>query len=312
MLAYGNARDLVLGLEVVLADGRVLNGLGKLRKDNTGYDLKHLFIGSEGTLGVITAASLKLFPIARGRETAFVGLDDPADALRLLAMARERATVTTFELMPRLAIDFVTRHSRHRDPLEGRFAWGVLIEIVGGDAADLTGTLVDLLGEAAETGFVCDAVIAASLNQREAFWAVREAIPLVQSREGGSIKHDIAVPVGAIPSFMREAEAAVRTRMPEVRICSFGHLGDGNLHYNLTQPEGADTTTFLARWAEMNEVVHAVVARHGGSFAAEHGIGRLKQAELARTKDPVAYGIMGDLKRMVDQRIVLNAGMVSG
>lgn len=312
VLAYGNARDLVLGLEVVLADGRVINGLGTLRKDNTGYDLKHLFIGSEGTLGVITAASLKLFPVPRGRDTAFVGVGDPDAALRLLTLARERATVTTFELMPRLAIEFVTRHSSQRDPLAGRFPWAVLIEIVGAAATGLEGTLMGLLADAAEAGLVGDAALATSLDQRNAFWAVRETIPLVQAREGGSIKHDVSVPVGAVPAFMRDAEAAVMARMPDVRICSFGHVGDGNLHYNLTQPAGADTAAFLARWGEMNEVVHAVVARHGGSFAAEHGIGRLKQAELARTKDPVSYALMGDLKRMLDPRNILNPGKVVG
>lgn len=310
VLAYGNARDLTLGLEVVLADGRVMNGLSALRKDNTGYDLKHLFIGSEGTLGVITAASLKLFSRPRGRATAFVGVAGPTEALALLLLARREATVTTFELMPRLALDFVTRHTRQRDPLAGTPPWSVLIEVVGSEPEALAETLAALLAEAAGQALIQDAVIATSLAQRDAFWALRETIPLVQGKEGGSIKHDVAVPLAAIPAFMADAAQAVTARMPDVRICAFGHVGDGNLHYNLTQPEGADTAIFLSRWAEMNAIVHAIVARHGGSIAAEHGIGRLKRPLLQAVKDPVAYAVMVGLKRLLDPAGLLNPGKV--
>ena len=312
VLQYGNARDLVLGLEVVLADGAVLHGLGKLRKDNTGYDLKQLFIGSEGTLGVITAASLRLFPRPRGRHTAFVGVPSPEAALGLLTLARSRATVATFELMPRLALDFVTAHSRLRDPLGGGSAWAVLIETISAEHDDGGDALADLLAAAMEAGFVEDAVVAASETQRAAFWAVRETIPVVQRHEGGSIKHDVSVPVASVPAFMREADTAVRAAMPDVRLCTFGHVGDGNLHYNLSQPEGADTAAFLARWEEMNAVVHAVVARFGGSVAAEHGVGRLKHRLLQDHKDPAAYALMRTLKRALDPSGLLNPGKVVG
>ena len=310
VLAYGNARDLVLGLEVVLADGRVMAGLSKLRKDNTGYDLKHLFMGSEGTLGLITAASLKLFPRPRARATAFVGLAEPAKALALLTLAQARATVTTFELIPRIGVDFVVEHSPNRDPLAGRHPWLVLLEIVSAEARDLGGTLEALLEEAVERDLIEDATIAASLDQRDAFWRIRETLPLVQGQEGGSIKHDVSVPVALIPAFMAEADEAVRAVMPDVRIVAFGHMGDGNLHYNLTQPRGADKAGFLARWAEMNAVVHRVVARYDGSVAAEHGVGRLKRALLAEIKDPVALALMGSIKRTLDPRGILNPGKV--
>ena len=310
VLHYGNARDLVLGLEVVLADGRVLAGLSKLRKDNTGYDVKHLFMGSEGTLGVITAASLKLFPVPRGRETALVGLRTPADALALLTLARDRATVTTFELIPRLGIDFVVKHSDCRDPLAGRHAWAVLLELVSPEAGSLAGTMEDLLAEAAEAGLIEDAAIAPSLDARAAFWRLRETLPLVQAKEGGSIKHDVSVPVTAVPAFMAEAEAAVLARMPDIRICAFGHVGDGNIHYNLSQPVGADTAAYLARWDEMNAIVNAVVLRHGGSVAAEHGVGRLKAATLRAVKDPVSYAVMQAMKAALDPTGQLNPGKV--
>ncbi len=312
VLAYGNARDLVLGIEVVLADGRVLAGLSKLRKDNTGYDLKHLFMGQEGTLGIITAASLKLFPQPRGRETAFLGLADPARALTLLSLAQTRGTVTTFELIPRIGVDFVLAHAGGRDPLAGRHAWYVLIELVSGQPTGLAATLENLLEEAAGLDMIEDAAIAASLDQREAFWKIREEMSSVQGREGGSIKHDVSVPVSQVPTFLAEADAAVLARMPDVRIVAFGHLGDGNLHYNLSQPRGADKAAFLARWAEMNEVVHAVVARFGGSIAAEHGVGRLKRDLLPGVKDRVALELMRTLKAALDPKNILNPGKVIG
>ena len=310
VLHYGNARDLVLGLEVVLADGRVLSGLTKLRKDNTGYDLKHLFMGQEGTLGIITAASLKLFAKPRSRETALIGVADPAKALALLTLAQGGATVTTFELMPRIGLDFVLAHTANRDPLAGRHAWYVLLEITSTDRQDLAASLEAILAEAMDHDLIEDAVLATSVEQRNALWRLREDLPGVQGREGGSIKHDVSVPVAQIPAFMAEAEAAVLARMPDVRLCAFGHVGDGNLHFNLTQPKGADKAAFLARWEEMNAVVHDVVARHQGSFAAEHGIGRLKRAMLAEGKDPVALQIMRSLKTALDPDNILNPGKV--
>ncbi len=312
VLAYGNARDLVLGLEVVLADGRVLPGLSKLRKDNTGYDLKHLFMGQEGTLGLITAASLKLFPKPKGRETAFVGLADPAAALALFMLARERAIVTTFELLPRIGIDFVLTHGSARDPLTSRHPWYVLLEVVSHEPGSLADTLQAVLEEAVSHDLIGDAAVATTLAQRASFWALREQMSAVQAREGGSIKHDVSVPVSEVPAFMAEADAAVRARMPDVRIVAFGHLGDGNLHYNLSQPVGADRAAFLARWEEMNEVVHAVVARHAGSIAAEHGVGRLKRDLLPGVEHPVALDLMRTLKRALDPGNILNPGKVVG
>ena len=312
VLAYGNARDLALGLEVVLADGRVLSGLSKLRKDNTGYDLKHLFMGQEGTLGIITAASLKLFPKPKARQTAFIGVASPAAALALLTLARDHATVATFELVPRIGVDFVLAHTASRDPLATPHPWYVLLETVSAEPTGLANATDAFLEEGLERGLVTDAVVAASLDQRDAFWRIREDLSAVQGREGGSIKHDVAVPVGSIPAFMEEAEAAVRARMPDVRIVAFGHLGDGNLHYNLSQPVGADKDAFLARWGEMNAIVHAVVARYAGSIAAEHGVGRLKRGLLPGIKDPVALEVMRTLKAALDPLGILNPGKVIG
>ncbi|UDL95772.1 FAD-binding oxidoreductase [Lichenihabitans sp. PAMC28606] len=312
VLHYGNARDLVLGLEVVLADGRVLSGLNKLRKDNTGYDLKHLFMGQEGTLGIITAASLRLFPRPRSRETAFIGIAGPDQALALLALAQSAATVTTFELVPRIGIDLVLTHTTSRDPLAAPHAWYVLLEISSPERRDLIGTLEALLADALDRDLIEDAAIAASLDQRDDFWRIREDLSSVQGKEGGSIKHDVSVAVADIPSFMAEAEAAVLARMPDVRIVAFGHVGDGNLHYNLSQPKGADKAAFLGRWHEMNAIVHGVVARYNGSVAAEHGVGRLKRELLETVKDPVAHAVMRALKATLDPRGILNPGKVLG
>jgi len=312
VLAYGNARDLVLGLEVVLADGRVWNGLSKLKKDNTGYDLKNLFVGAEGTLGVITAAVLKLYPRPRAVETAFVGLPSPADALALFNLAGERAggTVTSFELMSRTSVEFALRHGPGcRDPLGTPHPWYVLIEL-SSQTAGLRGALEDLLGAAAEAGVLSDATIAASLDQRKAFWHLRDMLSDVQRFEGGSIKHDVSVPVAAVPDFIAEANAAVTALIPGARPVPFGHLGDGNMHYNVTQPAGADGEKYLARWYDMNAAVHAVVKKYGGSISAEHGIGVMKRDILPSVKDPVALDLMRGLKRMLDPKGILNPGKV--
>lgn len=314
VIAFGNARDLVNGLEVVLADGRVLSGLSKLKKDNTGYDLKDLFIGSEGTLGIITAAVLRLHPKPGRSDTALVGLASPTAALGLLGLARGRmgSALRAFELIPRIALDFVTQaFPAQHNPLATPHPWYVLIEVAAPGADDgLDAALVAMLGEAAEQGVVADAAVAASDAQRRAIWALREHIPLAQKHFGGSIKHDISVPIAAVPAFLSEVEAAMARAVPGARLCAFGHLGDGNIHCNVQQPEGADTAAFLARWDEVNEIVHAIVARHDGSISAEHGIGQLKRHLLPRVKDPVALETMRAIKAALDPHHILNPGKV--
>jgi FAD/FMN-containing dehydrogenase len=312
-LAYGVARDLVVGLEVVLADGRVWNGLNKLKKDNTGYDLKNLFIGAEGTLGVITAAVLKLFPRPRATETAMVGLASPADALALLNLARERAggMVSGFELMVRLGFDFLRRfRPETREPLSSPHPWYVLVELSSQSREGLRETMEEVLEGAAERGIIGDATIAASIEQANEFWRMRELFAEVQLPAGGSIKHDVSVPVAAVPDFLAEASAAVEALIPGCRPMPFGHLGDGNIHFNISQPIDADKAAFIARWGEMNAVVHAIVHKHGGSISAEHGIGQLKRTLLPGVKDPVAMDLMRALKRTLDPKGILNPGKV--
>jgi FAD/FMN-containing dehydrogenase len=314
VLRYGNARDLVLGLEVVLADGRIWNGLSALRKDNTGYDLKDLFVGSEGTLGVITAAVLRLFPRQRARATAFVGCASPEDALALFQRLRDGAgeALTAFEYMPRFALEMVLRHTPGAvRPLARDHRSYALIELASPQAeADLVGTFESLLGRAIEDGLAEDATIGASEAQSAALWALRERLSDVQRHEGGSIKHDVSVPVSRVAEFLRRAGAACEAAMPGVRVCDFGHFGDGNIHFNLSQPVGMDKAAFLARWEEFNRIVHDIVAGMGGSISAEHGIGLLKRDELAAYKDPVALDLMRALKRTLDPRNILNPGKV--
>ena len=313
VLAYGNARDLVLGLEVVLADGRILNGLGKLRKDNTGYDLKHLFIGSEGTLGIITAAVLKLFPKPNSLVTVFCGLESPKHALYLLELAKRSAgqAVTTFELLPRLAIDMVVDHMAGcRDPLATRFDWYVLMELSSASDPYLEDRAQNLLEEALDKQIILDAAMANSLDQRNDFWRLRETLPEAQAFKGGSIKHDVSVPVSCVPELIALVDAEVIAAMPGIRPMPFGHLGDGNLHYNLTQPVGMDKQAYM----DQREVMHAIVYKHvlamGGSVSAEHGIGRLKKHLLQQVKDPVALELMHSLKQMLDPHNILNPGRV--
>ncbi|WP_407051163.1 FAD-binding oxidoreductase [Methyloraptor flagellatus] len=313
VLAYGNARDLVLGLEVVLADGRIWNGLGRLRKDNTGYDLKHLFVGSEGTLGVITAAVLKLFPKPRASATAFVAVPDPASAMRILERARGEAggALTTFELMMRRAVEFVLSHGTGvRDPLADTAPWYVLIELTGQDEAALAERMEAILGAAIEAGEATDAALAASLDQARAFWRIRDLMSEVQAHEGGSIKHDIAVPLAAMPAFLDEAIAAVEALVPGCRPAAFGHAGDGNIHFNVSQPPGADKAAYIAGWEAMNAIVHAIATRLGGSISAEHGIGILKRDLLPEMKDPVGLDLMRTLKASLDPLGILNPGKV--
>lgn len=311
-LAYGVAREMALGLEVVLADGRVLNTLSKLKKDNTGYNLHNLFIGAEGTLGIITAATLKLFPKPRAVETAFVGLTSPAAALKLLTIAQGEAAnaLTSFELLSEMAVDFSVRHGIDvRDPLEAKHPWYVLMEL-SSPGEDARTPLETILARAMEEEIVDDAVIAANLTQRAGFWKLRDEMSAAQKPEGGSIKHDISVPVAAVPAFIAEADAAVVKLIPGARPVPFGHLGDGNLHYNVSQPVGANTADFLARWHEMNAVVFEIVLRMGGSISAEHGIGVLKRDELPEVKDKTAIELMRSIKAMLDPHGIMNPGKV--
>jgi FAD/FMN-containing dehydrogenase len=312
-LAYGVARSHVLGVEVVLADGRILDNLNKLKKDNTGYDLKNLFVGAEGTLGVITAAVLRLVPRPRAVETAFLGLPSAQAALDLFAIANDRAAggVTSFELMTRLGIEMVLRHAAGcRDPLQKPYPWYVLLELSSQSKTGLRELLEEILTEGLNRSLVLDAAIADSLEQAKAFWRLREMFGEVQRHEGGSIKHDVSVPVAAVPDFIAEANAAVAALLPEARPVPFGHLGDGNIHYNVSQPVGADRAEFLARWNEVNAAVFTVVKKFGGSISAEHGVGVMKRDLLPSVKDPVALDLMRKIKHLLDPNNILNPGKV--
>jgi FAD/FMN-containing dehydrogenase len=312
-LAYGIARSHALGLEVVLADGRVLNDLNKLKKDNTGYDLRNLFIGAEGTLGIITAAVLRLVPRPRSVETAYAGVLSPQAAVDLLGIATERTSggVTSFELMARSGIEAVIKYdAKSRLPLAAPHPWYVLIELSSQQRTGLRGAMEEILAEGHEKGLVLDATIADSLEQTKAFWRIRELFGEVQRHIGASIKHDVSVPVAAIPAFIAEANAAVTKLIPGVRPLPFGHVGDGNIHYNVTQPIGADKDKFLAHWDEVNKLVFAVVKKYGGSISAEHGVGVMKRDILPDYKDPVALELMRALKRTLDPNGILNPGKV--
>jgi len=311
-LAYGVAREMALGLEVVLADGRVLNALSKLKKDNTGYDLRNLFIGAEGTLGIITAATLKLFPKPQAIETAYVGLKSPVEALKLLEISQGEAgnSLTSFELLADIAVDFSIRHAIGvRDPLASKHPWYVLMEL-SSPRDDARDALESILSKGMEEGIVDDAVIAANLSQRQSFWKLRDEMSAAQKPEGGSIKHDISVPVAAVPAFIAEANAAVVKLIPGSRPVPFGHLGDGNIHYNVSQPVGGSSADFMARWHDVNKVVFDIVLRMGGSISAEHGIGVLKRDELPDVKDRTAIELMRSFKALLDPHGIMNPGKV--
>jgi FAD/FMN-containing dehydrogenase len=314
VLRYGTARELMLGLEVVLADGRVLDMLTGLRKDNSGYDLKQLFVGAEGTLGIITAAVWKLFPRPRQIETALAAVRDLEAMIELLVRARAASgdSVTAFEMIPRLGVDLVLRHiPGAADPLDQRYDHYVLIELSSAQAeAQLARRLEDLLAGAMKDGLVLDAAIAASEAQRQGLWRLREAIPEAQRCEGGSIKHDIAVPVSALPEFVARATGQVTREMPGLRVVAFGHAGDGNVHFNLTQPEGADRAAFLEKWEFFNRIVHDLAVELGGTISAEHGIGRLKRDELARYRSATELELMRRLKSALDPKGIMNPGKV--
>lgn len=314
VLRYGNARELALGLEVVLPDGQIWDGLTALRKDNTGYDLKQLFIGAEGTLGIITGAVMKLFPLPRERHTAFVAIDKVDSVLELLSRARRISAdaVSTFELIPRIGLDLSLKHIPETiDPLADRHEWYALIEFESGDAGSGLGDAMEgYLAAALEDGLVVDAAIAQSEAQRQQLWFIREAMVLAQAPEGASIKNDISVPISQVPEFIRRADAATTARCPGVRPVAFGHIGDGNVHYNLQQPVGADDAAFLARWDELTEAVIDVVRDLGGSFSAEHGIGLLKVRELADFKSAVEMDLMRTVKNALDPKGLMNPGKV--
>jgi FAD/FMN-containing dehydrogenase len=313
VLAYGNTRDLVLGIEVVLAGGKILRGLRKLKKDNTGYDLRHLFMGAEGTLGIITAAVLKLFPAPRAISTAWIGVPSPEAALDLLnlALSRTGSSLTSFELMQRIALEYDLKHlPGARDPLSSPHPWYILAEIFGDDEARTRETMESLLADGAERALVSDATIAESREQRNALWKLRTGMSDAQKPEGGSIKHDISVPVSAVPAFVKEATAKVEQMIAGARVVAFGHLGDGNLHYNVSQPVGADRAKFIAKWEAVNDAVHAIVAKYDGSISAEHGIGVQKRDLLPKAKDPVALETMHAIKRALDPNGILNPDKV--
>ena len=312
-LAHGIARSHALGLEVVLADGRVLHNLNKLKKDNTGYDLKNLFIGAEGTLGIITAATLRLVPRPRSVETAFVAVASPQAALDLMVLAEERTAggVTSFELMARAGVAAVVEHdSMSRDPLDKPHAWYALIELSSQARSGLRAVMEEILAAGHGKDLVIDATIADSLEQAKNFWRIREMFGEVQRHIGASIKHDISIPVASVPAFIEQANAAVSKLIPGCRPLPFGHVGDGNIHYNVTQPEGADKEKFLARWDEVNATVFAVVKKLGGSISAEHGVGVMKRDILPKYKDPVALELMRALKHTLDPNGILNPGKV--
>ena len=314
VLRYGNARDLVLGLEVVLADGRIWNGLRGLRKDNTGYDLKQLFLGAEGTLGIITAAVLKLFPRPSAKAVGFAAVPELAKTVSLLHFieARTGGLVSSFELVPRIGVEFVTKHMEGaRDPLSAPSPWYVLIELSSGGTAEALQTLLtETLGAAMEEGLARDGTIAQSDAQADALWALRENLSDVQREEGGSIKHDISVPVSKMPLFIERALEAVTKEMPGIRPVPFGHIGDGNVHFNLSQPPGMDKDAFLKEWDRFNRIVHAIALDLGGSISAEHGIGQLKRDELAEIKSPVEMDMMRALKQALDPASILNPGKI--
>jgi FAD/FMN-containing dehydrogenase len=312
-IAHGIARSHALGLEVVLADGRVLHDLNKLKKNNTGYDLKNLFIGAEGTLGIITAAVLRLVPRPRSIETGWAAVPSPQAAVELLTLAEEHTAggVTSFEMMARSGVEAVVTHdAASRMPLAGNHPWFVLIELSSQARSGLRDVLEEILADGHAKGLVLDATIADSVQQGKSFWRIREMFGEVQRHIGASIKHDISVPVAAIPTFIAEADAAVAKFIPGSRTLPFGHVGDGNIHYNVMQPEGADKAKFLARWHDVNEVVFAVVKKHGGSISAEHGVGVMKRDILPEYKDPVAIELMRALKRTLDPNGILNPGKV--
>ncbi|PCI34488.1 MAG: hydroxyacid dehydrogenase [Alphaproteobacteria bacterium] len=316
VLHYGNMRSLVLGLEVVLPSGDIWHGLSGLQKDNTGYDLKQLFIGAEGTLGVITAATLKLYPYPHERNTAFVAVPSPQAAVDLLSLARSISgnCITAFELMPRLGLEIVTRHmDGTRDPMASAYDWYVLLECTSSlsrDLLDLEKLMERILSQAMDQGLVLDGVIAKNEGESNNLWQLRENLSEAQRHEGGSIKHDISLPISAIPEFLIEAGKLVESLIPGARPVPFGHLGDGNLHYNISQPIAMDKQIFLDHWTELNRQVHDLVKDFDGSFSAEHGIGRLKTGDMISYKTDIELDLMRRIKHSLDPDSIMNPGVI--
>ena len=313
VLAYGNARNLCLGLEVVLADGLIWNGLRTLKKDNTGYDLRDLMIGSEGTLGVITAAALRLVPQPADVATAIVALPSPEAALKFFRLAEDHAgaALTAFEFWSRRAMEFALAYMPNkRDPLAVPSPWYALVELSGGNGSRVNETLQLLLNSALDAVLIADAALSSSGQQQRDFWRLRESFSEAQKGAGGSIKHDISVPVARIPEFLTRAAAIVEAVCPGARPVPFGHFGDGNLHYNVSQPVDMDKARFLTLWDAMSDAVHGLVAELNGSISAEHGIGQMKRAALLRHKSPVEIDIMRAIKAALDPNGILNPGKV--
>ena len=316
VLHYGVMRDLVLGLEVVLPNGDIWNGLSGLRKDNTGYDLKQLFIGGEGTLGIITAATLKLFPRHKQKNTAFVALKNPQAAVELLGLARDISgdSLIAFEILPRIGLDFTIKHMPGcRDPLREHYDWHILMECATSlerDLLDLEAVMEKILVSAMKKGLVLDGVVPKNIAEMKALWNLRDHMSEAQKHEGGSVKHDISVAVSKIPTFLERATFAVEEAMPGIRPVPFGHIGDGNIHFNLSQPVDMDRQDYLAKWPDLNRIIHDIVVDMGGSISAEHGIGILKVAELERYKSEVDLKIMRDIKNTLDPKNIMNPGRV--
>lgn len=313
VLRYGMMRDLVLGIEAVMPDGQVFNGLKRLRKDNTGYDLKQLLIGAEGTLGIVTAATLKLFPVMRSRATAVVGLASAHSAIQLLARAKAETGggVEAFELMKRIGVEFALKHIPGvREPLDSVQPWYVLIELTSGEPGAAEAGMERILTAAFEEDLITDAAIAQNETQVRDFWKLREEQSASQRPEGGGWKHDVSVPVSRIADFLDEATAAVEAFEPGARVSAFGHVGDGNMHYDILCPPGGDLAAFLDRWEAGSRVVHDVVARYEGSISAEHGLGRLKTDEARRYKTPLEISTMQAIRKAIDPQRIMNPAVL--
>lgn len=314
VLRYGMMRDLVLGIEAVLPDGKIWNGLRGLRKDNTGYDLKHLFIGAEGTLGIVTAATLKLFPRPAVKETAWVAVESPAKAVELLMLAKQASggAVTGFEIVPKLGLELVLKHIPNtRDPLPTALPWRILMELSLPREEGARDLIETLLGNAIEKGVAADAVICESEAQMAMVWKIRESIAVAERAHGKALKHDVSVPVSRVAEFMERGAELARTMAPGVDVIAFGHVGDGNIHFNITPPPGADQDRFVDHdGLPMSKAIHDLIASLNGSISAEHGIGRLKRDELAWRKSPVEMEMMRAVKRALDPDGRMNPGRV--
>lgn len=311
VIRYGNTRDLVLGVEAVLPSGEVWNGLKRLRKDNTGYDLKQLFIGGEGTLGVVTAASVKLFPRPRERVTIFAGLPSADAALSFLNRAQSESggAVTSFELMGRLSLELVFRHiPGTRDPLGSPYPWSVLAEFVAGSAGALRSAVEAILGSAADAGEIMDATFADNDAQAAQFWRIRHSMSEAMKPEGGQAKYDVSVPVACVPAFLQAAALAVEAVTPGARVVAFGHMGDGNIHYDVLQPPDGDRARFAARQDALDRAIYDCIDRFEGSISAEHGVGLARRDDIARRKQPAEIAMMRAVKAALDPLGIMNPG----